>query len=102
MDSDTFVLLPDQTYNSVGNDILEDESDSDDDSEEYLKEMETILRKIRRKRTRITGAVVYCYPRHILYEMGFHQSPNKKGGLLYFFTKSIKKTHMLSGVMFYM
>ena len=58
MDSDTFVLLPDQTYDSVGNDILEDESDSDEDSEEYLKEMETILKKIRRKRTKITGAVV--------------------------------------------
>ena len=61
MDRDIFVLLPDQTYQSIAHDRLEDQdddcsdSDSNNDSEEYLKEMEMILRKIRRKRKKIAG-----------------------------------------------
>ena len=48
-ESEKYVLLLDQTYNSDSND------DSDLSAEEYLKEMETILRKIRKKRTKIAG-----------------------------------------------
>ena len=57
---DNFVLLPDQTYHDIDQEGMEDQddaedSDSDNDSEEYIKEMELILRKIRRKRYRNTG-----------------------------------------------
>ena len=65
MESDNFVLLPDQTYKNIAYDMVKNDtteysdSDSNDDSdlsaEEYLKEMETILRKIRKKRTKIAG-----------------------------------------------
>ena len=71
MVSDKFVLLPDQTYKNIAydmvkNDATEDsDSDSNDDSdlsaEEYLKEMETILRKIRKKRKRLAGIYFSCY-----------------------------------------
>ena len=56
MDSDNFVLLPDQTYHHIDYHQDDEEySDSEDDSEEYLKEMEIILRKIRRKKYKHTG-----------------------------------------------
>ena len=73
MESDAFVILPDQTYKNIAHAIVKNDSaeyrdsDSDDDSdisaEEYLKEMETILRNIRRrKRTKFLGiAGIYIY-----------------------------------------
>ena len=71
MESDNYVLLPDQTYKNIAYDMVKNDtteysdSDSNDDSdlsaEEYLKEMETILRKIRKKRTRLTGTYFNCY-----------------------------------------
>ena len=53
--SDTFILMPDQTYNNIsleksGENSESESDDSDGSATEYLKEMETILRKIRRKR----------------------------------------------------
>ena len=75
MESDNFVLLPDQTYKNIAYDMVKNDateysdSDSNDDSdlsaEEYLKEMETILRKIRKKRTKITGTFSSFYFREI-------------------------------------
>jgi hypothetical protein len=70
MNSDSFILLPDQTYTDMAQDIFKDDnaeysdSNSNDDSEmsaeEYLKEMETILRKIRRrKRTKYAGTYIF-------------------------------------------
>ena len=71
MESDNYVLLADQTYKNIAYDMVKNDateysdSDSNDDSdlsaEEYLKEMETILRKIRKKRTKISGAYLCCY-----------------------------------------
>ena len=71
MESDNFVLLPDQTYKNIAYDMVKNDateysdSDSNDDSdlsaEEYLKEMETILRKIRKKRTKISGTYFSCF-----------------------------------------
>ena len=68
MESDNFVLLPDQTYKNIAYDMVKNDateysdSDSNDDSdlsaEEYLKEMEKILRKIRKKRTRLQGTYI--------------------------------------------
>ena len=69
VERDNFVLLPDQTYKNIAygmvkNDATEySDSDSNDDSdlsaEEYLKEMEKILRKIRKKRTRLQGTYIF-------------------------------------------
>ena len=68
MDSESLILLPDQVYKDVPYDTFKDaakhnddsDSDSNDDSDmsamEYLKEMEKILRKIRKgggKRSRL-------------------------------------------------
>jgi hypothetical protein len=71
MESDKFVLLPDQTYKNIAYDMVKNDateysdSDSNDDSdlsaEEYLKEMESILRKIRKKRTKISGTFCSCF-----------------------------------------
>ena len=71
MESDNFVLLPDQTYKNIAYDMVKNDAteysdsgsndDSDLSAEEYLKEMETILRKIRKKRTRFTGTYFSCY-----------------------------------------
>ena len=68
MASDDFILLPDQTYRQIAYDTSSHDynnkceytdSDSDDvddmSAEEYLKEMEMILRKIRRKGSKIKG-----------------------------------------------
>ena len=71
MESDAFIILPDQTYKNIAHTIVNNDtaeyrdSDSDDDSdisaEEYLKEMETILRNIRRrKRTTFVGIAGIC------------------------------------------
>ena len=71
MESDAFVILPDQTYKNIAHAIVKNDSagyrdsDSDDDSdiseEEYLKEMETILRNIRRrKRIKFVGIAGIC------------------------------------------
>lgn len=75
MESDSFILLPDQTYKNMSLDTFKvasnhdynmecSDSDSNDDTdmsaEEYLKEMETILRKIRRtKRTKYAGTFIF-------------------------------------------
>ena len=61
---DNFVLLPDQTYHDVDHDGMEnhddnEDTDSDNDSQEYIKEMELILRKIRRKKSRGTGENIH-------------------------------------------
>ena len=68
VDIESFILLPDQMYKDVSHNTFKDsdkhnddsDSDSNDDSdmsaEEYLKEMEKILRKIRKgggKRSRL-------------------------------------------------
>ena len=72
IESDAFVILPDQTYKNIAHAIVKNDSaeyrdsDSDDDdsdisAEEYLKEMETILRNIRRrKRTKFVGIAGIC------------------------------------------
>ena len=64
MESDNFVLLPDQTYKNIAYDMVKNDAteyidsasndDSDLSAEEYLKEMETILRKIGKKRKYIS------------------------------------------------
>ena len=71
MASDDFILLPDQTYRHVAYDTsnhdynkceyTDSDSDDEDDmsAEEYLKEMEMILRKIRIKRSKIKGRYVF-------------------------------------------
>ena len=71
MSSDDFILLPDQTYRHVAyatsshdyNKYEYTDSDSDDvddmSAEEYLKEMEMILRKIRRKGSKIKGRYIF-------------------------------------------
>ena len=71
MESDAFIILPDQTYKNIAHAVVNNDtvkyrdSDSDDDSdisaEEYLKEMETILRNIRRRKiTKCLGIVGIC------------------------------------------
>ena len=54
--SDNFVLLPDQMYeNSIGSDNLNDINDNDNEdlsAEQYLREMEKILRKIKKREFR--------------------------------------------------
>ena len=54
---DNFILLPDQTYHDIDyqDDHEDSDSDSNDDSEEYLREMEIILRKLRRKKSKNQG-----------------------------------------------
>ena len=62
MSSDQFVLLPDQMYGSVCDDWSDDhhgdgEGEGEDweeefSSQQYLKEMERILRKIKRREAR--------------------------------------------------
>ena len=58
-DEDSYVLLPDQMYGAVvnnndsDNDVDNDCHDDDDlSSDQYLREMEVILRKIRRREVR--------------------------------------------------
>ena len=60
MSSDQFVLLPDQMYGSVCDDWSDDhhgDGEGEDweeefSSQQYLKEMERILRKIKRREAR--------------------------------------------------
>ena len=57
MSADQFVLLPDQMYGSVSDRDLQDEENEEEEEEEftsqqYLKEMERILRKIKRREAR--------------------------------------------------
>ena len=60
MSTDQFVLLPDQMYGSVSEDWSDDHQedcegeDCEDEfsSQQYLKEMERILRKIKRREAR--------------------------------------------------
>ena len=65
MESDAFIILPDQTYKNIAHTIVNNDTaeyrDSDISAEEYLKEMETILRNIRRrKRTKFLGIAGIC------------------------------------------
>jgi hypothetical protein len=87
MAGDSFILLPDQTYTDMAQDIFKDDnveysdSDSNDDSdmsaEEYLKEMETILRKIRRrKRTKFAGTYIFS---HLIRDALKIENPVKSG-----------------------
>ena len=57
--SDSFILMPDQMYGNMvindsdtDNDNHADDDDEDMSADQYLKEMEKILRKIRRREVR--------------------------------------------------